>query len=236
MGSRSYTFPRTRGHLPDSWACEAPHAAHSEASQPGEQSVSCLLGGRREEPTKYHDNRTAGANFVRRTRAQSNVERSPVPGGRHDGGFPLPHQHGLDVRTGAVHTAPMPASSHALGPKDKMRGDSGAMTAPYSFRYGNNWTGWARFGWTSGTVDKGSNPEPTFPRFECQDSKVAAGPGQAGSQSFFITRNRPSNHPDGLVGGSVAGSVGGKGGRGRCVSSHLLNAALQIECVRVGLI
>lgn len=41
MGSRSYTFPRTRGHLPDSWACETPHAAHSEASQPDEQSVSC---------------------------------------------------------------------------------------------------------------------------------------------------------------------------------------------------
>lgn len=41
VGSRSYTFPRTRGHLPDSWACETPHAAHSEASQPDEQSVTC---------------------------------------------------------------------------------------------------------------------------------------------------------------------------------------------------
>lgn len=49
-----------------------------------------------------------------------------------------------------------------LGPKDKMRDGGGVMTAPYSFRYGGQLDGWAKFGWISGTVDKGSIPEPTF--------------------------------------------------------------------------
>lgn len=127
---------------------------------------------------------TLFARFPLRWEGATMVDSSPINMDRMSSPYSVVLQEGLGLQ--------------ALGPKDKMRENCGAMTAPHISRYRDSWTGGPSFGWMRtqhSTVDKGSMPGPTTAfTISRVDNRVNKGRARP-SLSFFNSRTQPVQGP-----------------------------------------